>query len=254
MFWISLLVLSFNLTAATPLFDYRIQQKTSHNSNSFTQGLQVYQGHLLESSGLYGKSFLQQWDLKAHKAVLHHPLPSHIFAEGIAEYNDTLFLLTWKAGILMRFRLPQLTPISHQNYDGEGWGLTRMGEMLVMSNGSAELSFHQPEDFSVIRRLTVTENGKAVQLLNDLTFDGRYLWANIWKSRRVIAIDPNNGHVVGQLLLGELIDQQPNLRRSDVLNGLAWDVDRKGLWVTGKRWHDLYLLELIPPQELDKMP
>jgi uncharacterized protein YjiK len=31
---------------------------------------------------------------------------------------------------------------------------------------------------------------------------------------------------------------------NEVLNGIAWDEERQGFWVTGKNWTNMYLIEL----------
>jgi glutaminyl-peptide cyclotransferase len=51
--------------------------------------------------------------------------------------------------------------------------------------------------------------------------------------------------------MGERIPQR---RRMDVLNGIAWDPDRKRLFITGKLWPRLYEVELRKiewPPEMD---
>ena len=65
---------------------------------------------------------------------------------------------------------------------------------------------------------------------------------------RIAVIDAANGHVVAWLDLSALMPRRP--RASDaVLNGIAYDAERDGMWVTGKKWPSMYLIKLTKPAE-----
>ncbi len=49
------------------------------------------------------------------------------------------------------------------SYPGEGWGLTHDGARLIMSDGSAALRFLDPSTLKESGRVTVRDNGVAVQ-------------------------------------------------------------------------------------------
>ena len=63
------------------------------------------------------------------------------------------------------FDADTLAPRGHYDYPGQGWGLTYDGEHLIMSDGSATLRVIDPTDFSVVRRITVRQDGAPVDNL-----------------------------------------------------------------------------------------
>lgn len=226
-------------------YGYRVLERQPHDRQSFTQGLVVDGDHLLESSGLYGKSYLQRYPAAGTAPAARITLPDTLFAEGIAIVGERLYCLTWKRGRLLLFRRDNLQPLGQKRYRGQGWGLAALDGQLVMSDGSEYLSLRDSDSFRLLRRVRVTRAGRPLRQLNDLTVIDGLVWANVWYQDFIVAIDPDSGRVVAELDLADLVRGQRS-RPEEVLNGLAWDPQRQGLWVTGKYWRQRYLLELVP--------
>ncbi|MCA0901237.1 glutaminyl-peptide cyclotransferase [Microbulbifer agarilyticus] len=224
--------------------DFQVLERKSRPADRFTQGLYFDGERWLESSGLYGRSWLAEYTDPSANPVRRKWLAGNRFAEGLAVFNDYLYLLTYRAGELQIYDRRNFNLVHLLHYEGEGWGLTSDGESLIMSNGSDTLTFRTPDGFKVTRRLKVTGGEQKWSMLNELEYVNGLIWANIWQDSRVIAIDPETGKVQGWLDLAELTKQSLRGRRhvDAVANGIAWDESRNGLWVTGKYWPDLYLL------------
>ena len=75
----------------------------SHDTSSFTQGLEMHNSLLYESTGRYGHSAIRILDPETGNLIDSANLPYFIFAEGITFLNETLYQLTWKAGIVFVF-------------------------------------------------------------------------------------------------------------------------------------------------------
>ncbi|QFT55650.1 glutaminyl-peptide cyclotransferase [Microbulbifer sp. THAF38] len=228
---------------ATP---FSILEERQRGGDHFTQGLYFDGQRWWESSGLYRRSWLAEYTDPSEKPVRRKWLPGRLFAEGLTVLGDKLYLLTYKAGELHIYSASDLQHLGVKQYSGEGWGLTSDGESLIMSNGSNKLTFRDPDTFEVKRQLKVHGAGEIWSNLNELEFAEGLIWANIWQDSRIIAIDPKRGEVRGAIDLGRLnpdVLQHPDT----VANGIAWDKNRNGLWVTGKFWKQLYL---IRPQGL----
>lgn len=250
---LSLLVLPFaGLTAEAstpPQLDYQLLESKSRPADHFTQGLYYDGERWLESSGLYGRSWLAEYTDPGADPVRRKWLEGNRFAEGLAVLGERLYLLTYRAGELQVYRRGDFSLKKVLNYKGEGWGLTSDGKQLIMSNGSGNLTFRDPDTFAITRTLNVTSGSERWTRLNELEYANGLIWANIWQDPRIIAIDPTSGEVKGILNL-EKLRQDSLADRSDVdavANGIAWDQPRNGLWVTGKYWPRLYL---IRPQGL----
>lgn len=246
-FLISLLALIACASASAPVaYDYRILTERPHDTRMFTQGLLLHDGLFYESGGRYGQSRLIRYRDDGRKPTSSQALDDRYFAEGLTILDGTLYLLTWREQQLLRFGLEDLEPKTPLDYTGEGWGLTDDGEFLIRTDGSHYLYFHRPDDFSLSHRVAVTEQGRPVPRLNELAYIHGHIWANIWKSDRIIQIDPARGDVVGQLDLSELARDTAPRNPESVLNGITYDPEHKALWVTGKNWPSLFLLELTP--------
>ncbi len=208
---------------------------------------------MIESSGLYGRSFIQRFHPQTNRLEHKRQLHPRLFAEGIAISNDQLYLLLWKQGKVLRYDPDTFELLGHLTYQGEGWGLATLGDQLVMSNGTATLTYRAPETFAPLRTLKVTLDGQELHQLNALTTTdaqspfGKLIWANVWKDNRLFAIDPQSGVVVGLVDLSLLADKNRSSSAEDVLNGVAWDPENQGFWVTGKRWKRRYFIQLASP-------
>lgn len=217
-----------------------------HQPAAFTQGLVIRDGVWWESSGLYGRSFVQR--RASDQPTRQIALPKSLFAEGLTVLGDTLYLLTWRAGQLLIFDANTLQQKKTLRYQGEGWGLTDNGHQLIMSNGSAELLFRSAEDFSIERRITVRWQGQAVNGLNELEYHQGLILANRWTKDYVLVISAQTGDVLQVLDLRTLYPRQQRRPGDDVLNGIAYDPDNGSWWFTGKFWPLMYQLKLDLPE------
>ena len=222
--------------------EYRIALEYPHDAAAFTQGLVFDRGALYESTGLRGRSSLRKVELATGRVVRKRRLSDRLFAEGIALVGDELYQLTWTSGRAFVLRLADFSLVREHRYAGEGWGLAYDGTRLVMSDGSATLRFRDPATFRVEREIDVREAGRPVDALNELEFVEGSVYANIWRSERVVRIDPASGAVTGWLDLSPIVARERSAGDAGVANGIAWDGRR--LFVTGKLWRAVYALEL----------
>ncbi|MDE2971449.1 MAG: glutaminyl-peptide cyclotransferase [Acidobacteriota bacterium] len=231
------------------VFGYRVVQEFPHDPRAFTQGLFFHDGFLYESTGLRGESTLRRVDLETGEVLEERELLPQFFGEGAALAGDFIFQLTWEAEIGFVYTREPFRLVREFRYSGEGWGLTFDGEHLVMSNGTDELRFLDPDTLRQVRTLEVTADGEALPLLNELEWIEGEIWANIWTQDRIARIRPDTGEVTAfvdltGILPGALRRQYPEL---DVLNGIAWDPENGRIFVTGKKWPKLFEIELVEP-------
>lgn len=218
-----------------------------HDQQAFTEGLLISHGVLYESTGKYGHSDLRRVNLASGRILTRHVLAARYFGEGIARVGDRLYQLTWKSGTGFIYDAATLRLVRRFHYSGQGWGLTRYGRQLVMSNGSDTLLFVDPADFSVRKRLVVTELGRPINHLNELeTIDG-LIWANVWLTDSIVRIDPSDGHVVDRINAAALAGAMPD--SAGVLNGIAYDRGRGRIYITGKYWPTLFRIARPPTDQ-----
>jgi len=215
----------------------------------------MHDGSLYESTGLYGHSSLREVDPTTGEVVRQVNLDESLFAEGITVVGETLVMLTWREGLALVFDIESLDVVANHTYAGEGWGLCYDGTHLVMSNGTSELAFRDPDDFSVVSTLQVTDQLGEVSLLNELECVGDRVYANVWGSDSIIAIDKATGEVNLTIDASILAENESN-EYNDVMNGIAYVPEQDAFLVTGKNWTSMHLVSFgvtqAPQEEIQE--
>lgn len=231
---------------------YTLVSQYPHDCAAFTQGLEIRDGVLYESTGRHGFSSVRRVKLDTGQVEQQISVPEAFFAEGLTVLNDRIYQLTWqnqKGFVYDRATLRQLREFK---YEGEGWGLTNDGHSLIMSDGiTPRLRFLNPETFQVERTITVSdEKGAPLLNLNELEYVKGEIYANVWQTNRLARIDPASGKLLGWIDLAGLAEndnrnaRQKNCPLPDVLNGIAYDAAHDRLFVTGKFWSFLYEIKV----------
>ncbi|HEX5182719.1 MAG TPA: glutaminyl-peptide cyclotransferase [Allosphingosinicella sp.] len=233
--------------ARPPVYGYRIVHSYPHDIRAFTEGLFYLDGHLYESTGLNGQSEIREEDLEDGKVLRSVPVDRRYFGEGIVNWGPEIRSLTWQGGVGFRWRRSDFAKLGEFHYPGEGWALTRNGTDIIMSDGTAQLRFLDPETMAERRRINVTDQGRPVARLNELEWVKGEIFANVWMTPRIARIDPKTGHVTGWIDLTQLVAEQAPPDEDSVLNGIAYDSARDRLFVTGKNWPKLFEIKLIAP-------
>ena len=210
---------------------------------SFTQGLEVLDESIFQSSGLYGESRLSEIDLQSGNILREMPINDSYFAEGITVLGESIIMLTWKEEQAFRIDISNFSIIENYSFDGEGWGICFNGEYLVMSNGTSEISFRDPYTFEINHTIQVTWNGQPVSRINELECVGGEILANVWLQDVILSIDSISGSVQYFISPTSITSMQGN-NSNEVLNGIAFDKSSGGFWITGKNWTHIYLIEI----------
>ena len=227
-----------------PVYGYRIVNTYPHDPQAYTQGLIYRDGSLYESTGLNGRSTLRKVKLETGEVLQLEHLDPRYFAEGLADWNGRLVQLTWQSNVGFVYDLVSFKLQNTFRYSGEGWGLTRDQNRLIMSDGSDTLRFLDPATFQERGRVTVRDGSASVDELNELEYVRGEIFANVWQTDRIARISPMSGRVVGWIDLTGLLSKIYQLEPEAVLNGIAYDAERGRLFVTGKLWPKLFEITL----------
>jgi glutamine cyclotransferase len=226
------------------LYGYEVVNAFPHDPAAFTQGLVFHDGALLESTGLEHASTLRRVELQSGKVLQKVDVPPYFFAEGLTLFGGKLYQLTWKGEKGFIYDPETFKKTGEFEYEGEGWGLTHDSESLILSDGSAELRFIDPNTFQVRRTINVNDRGRPVEELNELEYVKGEIYANVWHQNRVARVDPKTGRVVGWIDLTGLLRPGETFDPEAVLNGIAYDERGDRLFVTGKLWPKLFEVRL----------
>lgn len=222
-----------------------VMRVLEHDPTSFTQGLEIAGGMRYEGTGKYGRSVLRAVDPRTGRVLKQVRLPDGLFGEGITVVDDRIWQLTWKSGTAVLRDRASLREIRRVRYEGEGWGLCHDGTRLVMSDGSARLTFRDPHTFAATGEVTVRLDGEPVTDLNELECAGGHVWANVWGSDRIVRIDPASGRVTAVVDASGLLPKRDR-DEAGVLNGIAAVDGTDRFLLTGKNWPHLYRVRFVP--------
>ena len=210
-----------------------------HDPTAYTQGLVWDHGALYESAGLYGRSSLRQVDPRTGAVLRRVDLAPAFFAEGLALAGSRLLQLTWKEGVAFQYDARTFERTGEFHYEGEGWGLCDDGRRLVMSDGSDHLAFRDRQTFALLGGVDVRLDGRPATQLNELECVDGAIYANVWKTDEILRIDPVSGRVTAVIDAAGLLDAAAQ-EQADVLNGIAYDPEKKTFLVTGKLWPKMF--------------
>jgi glutamine cyclotransferase len=245
-------------TSNEPLaITFTVMNALPHDKNSYTEGLLIHDGKLFESSGAPA-------DNDKTRSVVGIVNPSNgeisvkteldrkkYFGEGISILNNKLYQLTWKDtdGLIKKgfvYDLKTFKKIKEFDFPTrEGWGMTTDGKSLILSDGTSNLTFLDPETFKTNRIVGVTDNNGPVGNINELEWVNGTILANIYQTPYIIRIDPGTGKVIGKAdfssLEREVKSKNPEV---DYMNGIAWDSVKNKILITGKLWPNIYEVKL----------
>lgn len=232
--------------SSIPTLSVTVVRTLPHDRSAFTQGLEISGEELLESTGRNGSSYIRVSDLDTGTELRRRDLTSDYFGEGVTVAGDVVWQITWRDGVAFARDASTLDEIRRVEYDGEGWGLCHSPSGLVMSDGSATLTFRDPETFEETGTVQVTKDGEPLTELNELECaqDGS-VYANIWQTYDIARIDPATGEVTAMIDAQPLWDSMTSDERrgADVLNGIAQIPGTDRFLVTGKLWPTMYEVE-----------
>ncbi|ANQ10024.1 Uncharacterized protein PCOAH_00046500 [Plasmodium coatneyi] len=227
----------------------------------FTQGLFFIDNDtLLESSGLYGASYIREFSLSSGKTKRFNNLKSNLFAEGLAivvepmTYKKFILTLTYKEKIILVFDYDTMELYHTFEHELDGYGLTSNIDLLQSVEDLKEENFARnqklwtttgdnylyeieiPYEFSKTKKLSISGKtqitcaGFAIYHVNELEYhvQAKTLYVNIFLTKLILEIDISKGTCLKIINLSGLVEKCDNYKegmknRESVLNGIAID-------------------------------
>jgi len=226
---------------------FQVDSQVKRDVLGFTQGFEVRGDRLFESTGMIaGTTRLTTIDPKTGKVTVLNDFGRRFFGEGLTILKDQIYQLSWQEHLAFVYDLNGKLIRSMRNMH-DGWGLTNDGANLIFTDGGDQLYYVNPADFRILRQVSVRMGNQPLASLNELeTVDGK-IYANVFMTWDIVRIDPRSGCVEAIAHLNALADRMSVEERrymgSDinfVLNGIAYDSQRKVFHVTGKNWMSIF--------------
>jgi glutamine cyclotransferase len=254
-----------------PALNYSVIKAYPHDTSSYTEGLLFHDGQLYESTGTEPdmsadrRSLFGTVDLTTGKITPKAELDRRkYFGEGIVFLKGKVYQLTYTTNIGFIYDAKTFKPAGEFTFPNkEGWGMTTDGQHLIMSDGSSNITYFDPDSskpaqvlihydngdsvvktlnsFHVVKVLVVTDNNGPVSNINELEMINGYLYANQWQTNYILKIDPATGKVLARVNLDSLAaEAKSKYSGAEVLNGIAYDSTTGKIFVTGKLWPNIY--------------
>jgi glutamine cyclotransferase len=240
---IRLILLAAVALWAIPILKPVVIQSYPHDSKAFTQGLIVKDGFFWEGTGLIERSSLRKVEIKSGKVLLQQNLKGSVFGEGLTFLGGRFYQLSWKNGEIFEWDEKGTNILKTHKNPLEGWGITVWKNQLILSDGSSMLwrwtPGLPPSPFQ-----EVVADGKKISQINELETVKEYILANVWQMDHIAVIDPKSGQVVEWWDCSLLKSKLGNALSADVLNGIAYDAQKKKIYVTGKLWDKVFEIQV----------
>jgi glutamine cyclotransferase len=238
-------------------YTFKVEKVFPHDTSSFTEGLVFQDGVFYESAGGYldpppnspkdQQSSLRKVDLATGKVLQKTMLDPKVFGEGIAVVGDKIIQLTYheKIGYVYDKKSFKQLRTFPNNVGVEGWGMCFDGKKLYMDDSTNRIWFLDKNTYRQTGYIDVFDNKGAVNEINELEYIDGKIYANIWKTNSIIAIDPKTGAVLQKIDLTSLYPETKRNQNADVLNGIAYDAATKRIFLTGKKWNKLFQVSFV---------
>ncbi|MCE2655599.1 MAG: glutaminyl-peptide cyclotransferase [Sediminibacterium sp.] len=231
-----------NIIKAPTQLQYEVVKVYTHDTSSYTQGLEWYGETLFEGTGNYGKSQLHKMDANLQSISKKISLPKELFGEGITVFKDKIYQLTWKEHKVLVYNANTLQKEKELYWQYEGWGLTHNDTALIVSTGGSDIYIVDPNNFTIKKTIGVYNNYGYVSNINELEFVDGKIFANIYGLNEVVVIDPTTGQIINNINFSNLLAQAgvkydpTTIDDGYVLNGIAYHAKSKTFYITGKCW------------------
>ena len=236
---------------APALINYSVVNAFPHDTSSYTEGLLVHDGQLYESTGYDSnyantRSLFGIVDMKTGRIQPKVEIDrKKYFGEGIVFLNGKVYQLTYKTKLGFIYDARTFKKLGEFTFPSEeGWGLTTDGKNLIMTDGTSNISYLDPNTFKLVKILGVTDNNGPVPNINEPEFIKGFIYANQYLSNYILKIDTSSGKVVGRLDFTSLDSEAKNKYPESLqMNGIAYDSVSKKIYVTGKLWPNIYEIQ-----------
>jgi len=233
---------------APDLYTYKVVTKLPHDTSAYVEGLEYTDGFFYEGTGEKGKSDLRKVNVQTGKVLQRAKLDTALFGEGIILVGNKILQLTWQDKKAFVYDKDSFKQIAELPYSRDGWGMTFDGEKIYASDGTNTIYLLDKNTYQKIGSIDVFDDKGARDNINELEYIDGKIYANVYLTNDIIIINPETGAIEGKIDLTGLYSSD-NFKTdwdksNNVLNGIAYDKSGKRLFVTGKKWPNIFEIKI----------
>ena len=226
-----------------PIFVGEVVRTLPHRPNAANEGLAYHGGFLYESANVGQLRLIHKINAETGDIAQEIHVPEPDLCEGLAVLSNKLYLTLCKCrtGLVYDLGTAQIT--NRFKIDSYANGLAQDGENLLISDGTGPIRFLDPLTFKEKRRISVFNDSVPVLNMFHMTMVEGQILAAVFMTDRVVKIDPQTGQITGWIDL-EGLGPAHFAYRFETVSSLAYDAERKRLFVTGRKWPSIFEIRL----------
>ncbi|WP_316804637.1 glutaminyl-peptide cyclotransferase [Pedobacter nototheniae] len=240
------------LAAQAPVeYTYKVIKTLPHDTSSYVEGLEYHDGFFYESAGSYGTSSLRKVNVNTGKVIQKTDLDKKYFGEGITVVGNKIIQLTYREKVGFVYDKATFKKLAEFPYTVgiEGWGLAFDGAKILNTDGSNTIYFLDKDTYQKIGSIDVFDDKGPIKQINELEYIDGKIYANVYTTNNILIINPETGAVEGKIDLSGLLPngyfKTEDEIANNVLNGIAYDKAGKRLFVAGKKWPNIFQIQIV---------
>ena len=143
------------------LMQFEVMSKIVRSRVGFTQGLELRDGVLYESTGNIGGTTQLNTITLDGKVTTLADRGRKVFGEGLTILDDEVFQLTWQERQVFVYDTAGKLKRQMRN-PRDGWGLSHDGTNLLFTDGGPSLYYADPKTFKIGKSVTIRAGKEAV--------------------------------------------------------------------------------------------
>ena len=148
--------------SAPRILTFQVEKETRRDNSGFTEGLEVHDGALFESTGdFFGDTRINRIEPNGHVVTVMDAGKGY-FGEGLTFFGGKLYQMTYREHRVFVFDQGDMRPLPELANPREGWGLTHDATQLIASDGTSHL-------YLPARRTTSTPSGELLVVEDGIT-------------------------------------------------------------------------------------
>jgi len=221
-----------------------VLERLAHDAGAYTQGLELHDGVLYESTGKYGESDVRTVDPSTGEVLSRWELGPDHFGEGLTRVGERMLQLTWRERIVLSYPMALAAPDT-LDFPSDGWGACFDGSTLWTTSGGSLVTGRDPQSLETTRQFQVMRGGSVVREVNELECVGDHIYANVYLTNDLLKIDKETGEALVTWDLTSLVPPEFLGAAEEVPNGIAYDAATDSFYITGKWWPVMYRVRLV---------
>jgi glutamine cyclotransferase len=208
-----------------------------HSTAAWTEGLEVADGTLYESTGVAGRSELRELSLKTGRVLRSAPLPAELSGAGITVIGSLIWQLTSGNGVALQWNRDTFNAGGRVPWSNRALGLCHDRDSLIASDGSSLLRVVDRNGVDQLGVIPVRLAGQPLTGLGELEcLPTGILAAAVLGTDWIVGIEETSGKVLAASDVSQIVPDEVKGSPDKVVSGIAFNPGTDSYLITGRGW------------------